>query len=286
VRQSITANDARQVVKIVGVPKVRMSAKPLLTNCYDFPQYWDLAFRDETKLEADFFEAAARKYCRLPIRRLLEPGCGGGRLVVEMASRGYDVVGFDISPPAVKYLQKRLRRRGLSAEVYQADMTQFRLRKPVEVAFNTFNTFRHLTTEDDARQHLESVAASLRPGGIFVLGFHLLPPDADDECTERWTTKHGSTQVTTTLRVLSNDRRRRLEKIRFSLRVRSGTRDLRLRSDYTLRIYTAKQFRSLISKVPEFELVDVFDFWYELDNPLKLTDELGDAVFILRKLST
>ena len=38
-------------------------------------------------------------------------------------------------------------------------------------------------------------------------------------------------------------------------------------------------------KVPALELVDVFDFWYELDNPLKLTDELGDAVFILRKSS-
>ncbi len=59
-------------------------------DCYDYPQYWDLAFRSETKLEADFIEDACEKYCNFPAKRLLEPGCGGGRLVVEMASRGYD----------------------------------------------------------------------------------------------------------------------------------------------------------------------------------------------------
>jgi hypothetical protein len=49
-------------------------------DCYDYPQYWDLAFRSETRLEADFIEAAGEKYGDGTIRRLLEPGCGGGRL--------------------------------------------------------------------------------------------------------------------------------------------------------------------------------------------------------------
>lgn len=253
------------------------------TNCYDYPQYWDLAFRDETRLEADFFEAVARKYCEFPAERFLEPACGGGRLVVEMAARGHQLVGFDINAASITYLQRRLRRRGLQAEVYQADMTDFHIAAPVDIAFNTFNTFRHLTSETAARRHLESVAESLRPGGIYVLGFHLLPPDADESCTERWTARHGKTGVTMTLRVLNCDRRRRIEVIRFSMRVRSGSRDLRLRSDYEYRIYTADQIRRLLASVPEFELLDVFDFWYEIDKPLELSDELGDAVFVLRK---
>jgi hypothetical protein len=29
---------------------------------YDYPQYYDLAFRSETRAEADFIEAACRKY--------------------------------------------------------------------------------------------------------------------------------------------------------------------------------------------------------------------------------
>jgi hypothetical protein len=145
------------------------------------------------------------------------------------------------------------------------------------------NTFRHLTTEEAARRHLECVAQSLRQGGIYVLGFHLLPPDADEECIERWSAKHGRTKVTMTLRVLDFNRSTRRETIRFSLRVRSGSRDLKLHSDYQYRIYTAAQFQRLLYSVPQFELCDVYDFWYDIDEPLQLSNELGDAVFILRK---
>ena len=252
-------------------------------DCYDYPQYWDLAFRSETLLEADFIEAAARKYCDFPVRRLLEPGCGGGRLVVEMAARGYDVTGYDLNERAVKYVTRRLARRKLQAEVFVGDMTEVRMARPVDAAFNTLNTFRHLTSEEDARRHLELVADSLRPGGIYVLGFHLLPPDAEEECIERWAARHGTTRVGVTLRVLRCDRRRRIEVIRFSLRVRSGKRDLRIAADYPYRIYQAHQFRRLLDKVPPFELCDVYDFWYDINDPLKLNNELGDAVFILRR---
>ncbi|MEX0820493.1 MAG: class I SAM-dependent methyltransferase [Pirellulaceae bacterium] len=256
---------------------------PERMNCYDYPQYWDLAFRSETKLEADFIEDACKKYCDFPAKRLLEPGCGGGRLVVEMAARGYDLTGFDLSKPSIQYLQRRLVRRKLAAQAVMADMTTFVPRRKFDAAFCTFNTFRHLTTEDAARRHLESIAESLRPGGIYILGFHLLPPDADEECIERWSAKHGRTKVTMTLRVLDFDRGTRLETIRFSLRVRSGKRDLKLQSDYQYRIYTAAQFQRLLHDVPRFELCDVYDFWYDIDDPLQLSNELGDAVFILRK---
>lgn len=252
-------------------------------DCYDYPQYWDLAFRSETSLEADFIEAAARKYCDFPARRLLEPGCGGGRLVIEMAARGYDVTGYDLNARAVRYVRRRLARRDLHASVFLGDMIAVQLTRPVDVAFNTLNTFRHLTSEDDARRHLELTANSLRPGGIYVLGFHLLPPDAEETCIERWSARHAATRVAVTLRVVEFDRRRRIEVIRFSLRIRSGKRDLRIATDYEYRIYQAHQFRRLLEKVPQFELCDVYDFWYDIDDPLKLNNELGDAVFVLRR---
>ena len=49
-------------------------------------------------------------------------------------------------------------------------------------------------------------------------------------------------------------------------------------------MYNAAQFRRLLRSVPEFELCDVFDFWYELDSPMKLNDELGDAAIVLRRV--
>jgi SAM-dependent methyltransferase len=256
---------------------------PLETCWYDHPQYYDLAFRGETQREADFIEAACKKYCPFPVRHLLEPACGTGRLITELAARGYRTTGIDLSEPSLEYLKRRLARRRLHATILTSDMAEFRLPKPLDAAYCTFNSFRHLLTEDSARRHLECVANSLRPGGIYILGFHLLPPDADDECTERWTEQEGRTQVTVTLRVLETDHRRRQESIRVSLLVRAGQKTLRLRHDFPFRRYTAAQFRRLLASVPSLELCDVYDFWYEIDHPFKLNNDMADTVFILRK---
>jgi len=258
-------------------------SRPAQDECYDHPSYWDLSFRSETKLEADFIEQACRKYVTFPCRRLLEPGCGGGRLVVELAARGYAVRGFDNNPVSIDYLRRRLRRRSLTANLHVQDMTDFEFPEPCDAAYCTFNTFRHLTTEAAARAHLVAIARNLVPGGIYILGFHLIPLDAEETSIERWTARHGSAKVTTTMRVTAFDRRQRIERLKFSLRVRSGSRDLRIASEYPYRLYTAAQFRSLLKSVPKLELLDVYDFWYDIDHPLKLDNQLSDAVFILRK---
>ncbi len=261
-----------------------MSSPTILsTSWYNRPQYYDLAFRSETRPEADFIEAACRKYCPFRVRRLLEPACGTGRLIAELAARGYRMTGLDLSGPSLKYLKRRLARRRLHASILQADMADFRLAAPMDAAYCTFDSFRHLLTERAARRHLQCMAKSLRPGGIYILGFHLLPPDTAEECIERWTERHGRTQVTVTLRVLATDRRRRIETLRVSLLVRNGLKELRLRHDFPFRMYTAAQFRRLLAATPSFELCDVYDFWYEIDHPFELNDDLSDSVFILKK---
>jgi len=257
-------------------------------SCYDHPQYWDLAFRDETRLEADFVQAAARKYCDFPVRRVLEPGCGGGRLVLELAARGYDVTGFDLSQPAIKYLDRQLKRRGLTATTFLGDMTTTVIEPPADVAICPVNTFRHLATEEEARSHLQSIAQSLRLGGLYLLGFHLLPMDIDPESSERWTARHAATRVNFTLKVLESDREQRIETIRFRLTVTSSNQDGRPTKNtfedlFGLRMYTAEQFQKLLATVPQFELLDVFDFWYDIDEPLTLDDEITDTMFVLRR---
>jgi len=260
-----------------------MGIRPIRATWYGLPRYYDIAFQSETPAEADFLEAAFRRYAAIEVRRVLEPACGSGRLVCELARRGYGVVAFDTCRPALTYLRRRLARRKLMAHVLAADMNRFCLPPVFDAAYNTFDSFRHLLSEEAARGHLRSVADSLRPGGIYVLGFHLLPPDASEHCIERWTERRGQTTVTVTLRVLTTDRRRRIEHIRINLLVRGRHSTRRYFDEFPLRLYTARQFRRLLGQVPHLELCDVFDFWYEIDRPLRLTDELSDAVFILRR---
>jgi hypothetical protein len=48
-------------------------------------------------------------------------------------------------------------------------------------------------------------------------------------------------------------------------------------------MYTAAQFRRLLKSVPAFQLLDVYDFWYDIDDPLKLDNQITDTVFVLQK---
>ena len=255
----------------------------LVGNWYDYPQYCDIAFQAYTQREADFIEAACRKYCRFDVRRFLEPACGSGRLLTGLAARSYQVTGFDISQPALSYLRRRLTRRRLRAETFEAEMSDFRLGRPVDAAYCTISTFRHLLTEQAARSHLECIAGSLRPGGIYVLGLHLLPFGADKEDSDCWTQRRCETKVTVTVRLLRTDRRRRIEDVQVCLVARGRSKELRLQHAFQLRTYTPRQFRRLLDSVPSLELCDVYDFRYDIEQPSALNDETAYTVFILRR---
>lgn len=83
-----------------------------------------MVFRDETAAEVRFFEQAFLKFADLNVKRLLEPGCGSGRLIAAMAGRGYSCAGVDLSKPMLGYLARRLKRRGLKADLVLGDMTE------------------------------------------------------------------------------------------------------------------------------------------------------------------
>lgn len=261
---------------------------PTLVNWYDYPNYYDIAFQADTALEGDFVVGATAKFAGSsgPLR-LFEPGCGSGRLVRELVKRGHSVTGFDINDASLRYARKRLPSTS-KATLLHADMASFSLPdRDFDAAYSFCNTFRHLLDDVSARGHLESVASHLRQGGLYLLGLHLMPPDADPEDCERWTETRGHTRVTATLRVLATNWKQRIEQLRLSLCVREvnnlEAKPIRLRSDFPLRLYARRHLRQLLATVPTFELLEVFDFWYELDHPVKLDDYISDTVLVLRR---
>ena len=250
---------------------------------YDFPQCYDLAFYEDTPTEVAFIEAAFAIYATRKVNSVLEAGCGTGRLLYPLTKNGYRTAGFDRSASMLEFAKNRIGADGLSSDLRFGEMSQFDLGKQFDAVLNWINTFRHLQSEKEALSHLKCVAKHLRPGGVFLLGMHLLPPDADPNCTERWRAARGELSVHFTLRVLEADPRRRLEKLRLSLLQRNGDAVHRVRSEFTLRTYNASQAKKLFRKVPELELIETFDFWYEINEPQAFDDVLSDAVFIFRK---
>src|SRR5262249_16560390 len=181
------------------------------------------------------------------------------------------------------YLRRQIRRSRPNVTTFEAEMSYFDLRRRVDAAYCTINTFRHLLTEETARSHLNCVAKRLRPGGIYILGLHLLPIDIDQGDTERWTQRRGRTKVTVTLRVLRIDLRRRLEIFRVCLLVRRGSKELRLAHQFRYRTYTARQFQRLLASVPSLEICGVYDYRHDVERPLTIKNEVAYTLFVLRR---
>ena len=153
---------------------------------YDTPIYYDMVFDQETPEEVDFLETMMHRHGTTQGLRVLEPACGSGRLVVELARRGYDVTGFDLSAPMLEYAGRRLRQQQLRAHLHEGRMQEFEYSEKFDLAHCFVSTFKYLLTEDDARSHLQCIANSLHPGGIYVLGFHLSDYEETSRQRERW----------------------------------------------------------------------------------------------------
>ena len=87
--------------------------------------------------------------------------------------------------------------------------------------------------------------------------------------------------MTVTLRALRTDLRRRIENFRVCLLGRRGSKELRLRHDYRLRTYTARQFRSCSVRFRRWNCATPTIFRYDIEQPFPLNDEMGYCLFVL-----
>ncbi|NQT40115.1 MAG: class I SAM-dependent methyltransferase [Planctomycetes bacterium] len=252
-------------------------------NIYDYPKYYDVLFGADWKAEYDFLLACFDKHVRRPVRRVFEPACGTGRLLVKLAGAGMEVAGNDLNPKAVEYCNARLVRHGFAPTARLGDMSDFKLRPKAHAAFNTINSFRHLPSEQAAENHLRCVAAALVQGGVYVLGLHLTPAGTPLCDEESWSARRGHLSILSRMWSIRIDRRRRKERVGFTFDVYTPLRQFRLTDELDFRTYTAAQFRRLLARVPELEPVETYDFAYDIDEPARVTSQTEDVVFVLRK---
>ncbi len=252
-------------------------------SIYDYPVYYDVIFGADWKKETQFLEAAFKKHAQRSVKSVFEPACGTGRLMVKLAQRGYRVAGNDLNPKAIDYCNKKLAKAGFPQTGEVADMSAFQLKKPVDAAFNLINTVRHLPTEKHAVNHLKCMAEALAPGGIYLLGLHLLPTEGKPMAGESWLAKRGTLTVSSHMWTKKIDLQERMEYLGMTLDIHTPTRLMRIEDEMHYRTYTAAQMRELFKKVPALECVETYDFLCDIDDPIKINPRSEDVIYVLRK---
>jgi len=100
--------------------------------------------------------------------RILDAGCGTGRVAIELAARGLTVVGVDVSASMLAVA----RERAPSLQWHCADLAELDLGARFELVLAAGNVIP-LLAEGTEAEVVRRLAAHLEPDGLLVAGFGL-----------------------------------------------------------------------------------------------------------------
>ena len=107
-----------------------------------------------------------------PGSRVLDLGCGYGRILIPIAQRSaWHVTGLDIRFASLQQAQRAwtVNRSGGAVTLVQGDMRAQPFQETFDAVLSIFSSFGYFDTEEDDRAVLQEAARVIRPGGMLLL---------------------------------------------------------------------------------------------------------------------
>ena len=254
------------------------------SEVYRHPRYYAIGYRWNTDAECDFIEACLERYDsrtastdgidaskqKTFARRLLDIGCGAGRHVTELARRGHELTGMDLSPEMIAFVEAETKKHALPVTAAVGDLRTMSIAGVYDAAFCFMDTFRFLLTNDEIVAHLRAVAGLLVPGGLYLTDFWV-PSQWDQIGSEihQWEQTDGDT----TVRVFYLQHPDSIDPVTqtfedelvFEIEEDGQTKDIRGGPTRT-RLLLPQEFRALVESSASFDFIDSFGA-FDLSTP-------------------
>ncbi len=145
-----------------------MTDKPWYKDWFNSPFYHKLYFeRDDKEAEA-FIDQLIQYLKPAPGSRMLDVACGKGRHSKKLASLGFSVTGIDVSPDSIAYARQF---ENDNLDFFEHDMRLPFWGNYFDYIFNFFTSFGYFKTRREHDDTIRTIAAGLKPGGIFVIDY-------------------------------------------------------------------------------------------------------------------
>jgi SAM-dependent methyltransferase len=108
--------------------------------------------------------------------KVLDAGCGLGRISVELAALNLDVTGVDIIQSELDAARDSAEAEGVPLTLINLDLRSWHAPDQFDCAVNLYTSFGYCETVDEDLQILHNIADSVKPDGTFIM-----------ECTSRET---------------------------------------------------------------------------------------------------
>ncbi len=99
---------------------------------------------------------------------ILDVACGTGVVTVELAKRGYEMTGLDLSPDMLSHAKDRAREQGVKIKWLRDDMRTFKVAQKFPCVISTHDVLDHLFEDVELDQAFQRIADTLLPDGLFI----------------------------------------------------------------------------------------------------------------------
>ena len=151
----------------------------------DQAQSYDCVLAETPLLDVD--RRFVETHCPHP-GRLLDVGCGTGRLLLPLAKRGYWVVGVDLSEEMLRVAGQKAEAAGASVHRVRANIVELAGLADQTFDYVTclFSTLGMVSGSEHRQSVVQHVHRLLRPGGTFVVHVHNRWFNFWDRAGRRW----------------------------------------------------------------------------------------------------
>lgn len=135
--------------------------------------YIDFYSVERTKKEEKFIVKIIEKF--FPHRsfkniKILDCGCGYGRLTLPLAEKGFKITGLDYSKYLLSIAKKKAKELNLeNIRFIRQDMRNFYLKNEYHVILSIFTSFGYFLNKEDDIKVLKNFYKSLKRGGCLIL---------------------------------------------------------------------------------------------------------------------
>ncbi|PKL83297.1 MAG: class I SAM-dependent methyltransferase [Ignavibacteriae bacterium HGW-Ignavibacteriae-3] len=102
---------------------------------------------------------------------VLDAACGAGRHSINLAKKGFHVVGFDLSKTLLNIGKSDAQSNNVSIDLFCGDLRNIKLKKKFDLIINLFTSFGYFNTDDENFSFIRTAYDLLNENCYYILDY-------------------------------------------------------------------------------------------------------------------
>ncbi len=252
-----------------------------MSNLYDNPKYYEIvfSFRDIPG-EVDVFEECFKHFSLIPVKSVLELGCGNSPHMEELVKRGYQYNGLDLSKAMLEYSRQKALRIGAKVNLIHGNMIDFSLDAVVDFVYITLGSL-YVRNTSELMKHFDSVSAVLKKGGLYLLDWCIQFTLSSDK--ETWEIEKERIKVNTTVSGKDINPIEQTFEETIAIEVNDHGKHHIITEKNVKRAIYPQEFLCLVRSLKDFEFVGWWNNW-DLSQLLEQATKIDRPITLIRRI--